>query len=229
LLVETNDISTYCVVEGEGIPVVFLHSLGATHRVFEQQIVHLSPSYKVIAYDLRGHGNSSLGKRSPSLQVLAEDLSALLRVLNVSRAHFVGQSIGGMVLLVFATSMMSEGGTLSLFDTLGWTDREWDQRYEERARLVEMRGMDAVARSVAERSFSETTRRERPELVEKYAEWLRASPPDGYAWACRAMVNFDLRPNLASIRSPAQFLAGSEDEVTTIAHARELAHGSWPL
>lgn len=207
---------------GSGDPVVMVHSLGYNRSLFQRLATGLG-SYRVVTYDLRGHGASSLGDVPPSLGTLADDLEELLGTLRIRTAHYLGQSIGGMILLETATRDHLQG-TLTLLDTLGWTDSAWSERYQARIVEIEKVGIEAIAEGIAEVSLGSSTRARCPTAVASYAAQLRSTPAPGYIWSCRAMQSFDLRPLLKpTTHLPTRVAAGEQDNVTPLAHARILA------
>jgi 3-oxoadipate enol-lactonase len=211
-------------LRGAGPVVVLCHSLGASRSIYAAQVEALSADHTVLAYDMRGHGESELGDRAPALDVLADDLAELLDVLEVGPAHLVGQSIGAMMLLRFASRAPERQATYVILDAVAFTDAGWDARYATRAARVEREGLSpALALELAERSLGATTRRQDPGFAQRYAASLMAAPSAGYAWACRALAGFDLRPQLGAIRAPVLVAAGDEDLLTTPTAARELA------
>jgi 3-oxoadipate enol-lactonase len=207
----------------DGEHVVFLHSLGADHSVFEKQARALSSTYSVLTFDMRGHGRSTLDARSPSLDVLADDVMVLLSHLHISEAHLVGQSIGGMTLLAFAARYPNWLGSFAVLSSVASTSSAWDRKYAERAELVEADGLENVADDIAALSLGVTTRAQQPELVERYAQTLKRADTRGYAWACRAMIGFDLQPALTEITTPVLVAVGEEDTLTDETRAREIA------
>jgi pimeloyl-ACP methyl ester carboxylesterase len=206
-----------------GTALVFVHSLGADLTMYEPQAAALSADFDVIRYDLRGHGGSSLGNESPSLELLADDLGQLLDHLNVEAAHLVGQSIGAMVILALATKRTLSKHTLCLFDTIGWTDDSWNARYSARIAQIDASGMPGVAQAIAHTALGTTSKATRPEIETAYTARIRDCNPLGYSWCCKSMLGFDLRPNLSRVTCPVQLLAGEEDVVTPLRHLNELS------
>jgi 3-oxoadipate enol-lactonase len=223
-LAQLGDRQVFFETHGsEGEQVVLLHSLGADHSVFEEQARALSRKYSVLTFDMRGHGQSTLGDRSPSLEVLADDVRALLSHLKITEAHLVGQSIGGMTLLAFAARFPHWPGSFAVLSCTASTNASWDRKYTERADVVEEYGVDRVADDVAKSSLGATTRAQQPLLVDRYVRTLKRADRRGYAWACRAMVGFELRPSLTEISSPVLVAAGEEDVLTNEERAREIS------
>lgn len=209
-------------IRGHGEPIVLLHSLGATHRIFDALVPTLEFQHTVIAVDLPGHGKSPCLDSRPALGGYVDSLTAFLLALRIEAAHLVGQSIGGMIALEFACRNPDWPGTVVALDSIGYTSPAWDERYRARAELVEQAGVGAVAFGVAERSLGPSTKAAHPELTAWYAAMLAETYAAGYAWACRAMCNFDLRDRLRRVRIPTLLAAGDEDELTTPAQAGEL-------
>ena len=82
---------------GHGTPVLLLHGLGSSTRDWENQKAALAEHYKVILFDLRGHGRSDRPKEQYSMTTFADDVLALLEHLQLEKVHLVGISMGGMV------------------------------------------------------------------------------------------------------------------------------------
>lgn len=93
----------YRLVGPEGAPLVALtHGGMVDHRIWEPQEPALSPRYRVLVWDVRGHGRSRPGGRNRSIPQVAEDLAALLDHLGHRRAVLVGMSAGGLLVQEFA-------------------------------------------------------------------------------------------------------------------------------
>lgn len=92
-----NDIDISYIESGEGEPLVLIHGLGSSKRDWELQIPFFSQWYRVIAFDLRGHGKTTVIPGPYSISMFAADTAALLESLNASPAHIVGISLGGII------------------------------------------------------------------------------------------------------------------------------------
>ncbi len=101
--VEANGVDLHYVVQGtEGDPVILVHGSWVDHRSWRAVLPGLAASMQVIAYDRRGHGQSSFAPRDHALESDAADLAALLEATNQYPAHLVGHSYGAMVALRLA-------------------------------------------------------------------------------------------------------------------------------
>ena len=100
--IKTNNIQTYYEVHGEGPVLVFIHGLGACHKMWQPQIEPFSKHFRVIVYDVRGHGDSTGSDEKYSIKLFASDLKALLSELSIGKAHVCGLSMGGLIVQQFA-------------------------------------------------------------------------------------------------------------------------------
>lgn len=179
--------------------LVLASSLGTTRAMWEPVLPLLRDRYdEVVAYDHPGHGSSPTGPRT--LEGLAQ--SALEHM--PERPDFCGVSLGGMVGIWLAANAADRIGRLILCCTApSFAPAE---SWEERARLARERGMAAIADSVVERWFTPEFR-----LRERYRQMILATPPEGYARACEALRDADLRGGLARIAAPTLVVTGSDD------------------
>ena len=115
---QTNNIQTFYEIHGEGPPLVLIHGGLVDHQMWQPQVEPFSRKYKVITYDIRGHGRTGGSeKRGYSVQLLAEDLRALLEQLQVDKPVVCGLSLGGIVAQAYATSYPTDIAALILCDT----------------------------------------------------------------------------------------------------------------
>lgn len=96
------DIQLNFIEQGQGQPMVLLHGNGENSSYFVHQIAHFSKSYRVIAIDTRGHGQSPRGERPFAIKQFAEDLKDFLDARNIAKAVILGFSDGGNIALEFA-------------------------------------------------------------------------------------------------------------------------------
>jgi pimeloyl-ACP methyl ester carboxylesterase len=105
---------------GEGLPVVFVHSLAGNSTHWAAQLQHLRPSRRAVALDLRGHGRSEPPKNGDySIAGMAADIGAVVDSLGLDRFVLVGHSMGGGVALVYAGAHPERVAGLLLVDPIG--------------------------------------------------------------------------------------------------------------
>lgn len=199
-------------------PVVVLGpSLGTNLDLWEPQLPALTRSWRVLRYDLPGHGGSP-ARSGFTLEDLAAELLALLGSYYLGSAAYAGTSMGAAIGAALAATAQDRIRALVLCCTAArfGTPQAW----HERASLVRREGMEAVAATTPSRWFTPGF----PD-PEPYVAMLRAADPEGYAACCEALARFDLRDRLGDITAPTLVIAGAEDPATPPADARLLAAG----
>lgn len=96
-----NEINIHYDTKGDGIPIIFIHPPLLTSTIFKFQLEHFSKKYKVITFDIRGHGKSDYSDEPITYPLIVEDIVALLDELNIEKAFICGYSTGGSIVLEF--------------------------------------------------------------------------------------------------------------------------------
>ena len=114
-----GDVTLHYELEGsrEGIPLVFLNSLGSDFRIWDKLVLAFCGDYPIIRYDKRGHGLSDVSSAPYSLEDHTGDLKGLLDYLNISQVVLIGVSVGGMIALDFAAKFPEKVRSMVLSDT----------------------------------------------------------------------------------------------------------------
>ncbi len=139
---------------GSGAPVLLSHGYSATSRMWDDQVAALKDRYRVITWDMRGHGQSDYPE-NPALyseRHTVDDMAAILRACGIERAVIGGLSLGGVMSLGFHAAHPAMTRALMLFDTgPGFRNAEarqtWNERSLRRADELESRGLAALGRS----------------------------------------------------------------------------------
>src|SRR6266702_624226 len=174
--------ATSFTVSGEGAAVVLIHGVGMARSIWEPQIDALRGEFKVIAYDMLGHGGSALPCVDPALADYAVQLADLLDHLDVAAAHVVGHSMGALVALEFALRYPSRVTSVAALNAV--YDRTTAQRSAvlERAALMDGSPPDAAAiDSTIARWFDEPVPDHLALAEKKVRELLASVDPAGYA------------------------------------------------
>lgn len=199
-------------VHGPGdAPVLVLgSSVGTTRTLWDEQLPALAERFRVVRYDHRGHGASTVPPGPYRLPELAGDVVALLDELEVERAHVVGLSLGGMVALQLAATSPGRVDRLALVCTAAHFPAT--QMWLDRAATVRSQGMAAIVDAVTSRWF--TPAFAGSERAAELSDGLREVPAEGYAACCEAIAAMDLRPLLGEIVAPTLVVAGAQDPAT---------------
>ena len=153
-LLERDGVEIHYEVHGSGPAILLSHGYGATCRMWDGQIAALAPHWRVLVWDMRGHGESGdpSDPAAYSEALTVADMAALLRACGVERAVVGGLSLGGYMSLAFFLKHSEMVRALMLFDTgPGFRNDDarnaWNERARERARDLERRGLAALSSS----------------------------------------------------------------------------------
>ncbi|MHC1730025.1 MAG: alpha/beta fold hydrolase [Syntrophobacteraceae bacterium] len=103
-MIKVRDVTLYYEINGEGQPLLFIHGLGLSTRDWEKQVDFFSRHYRVVTYDIRGHGRSEKPLGPYSIRQFADDATAFIQSLSIAPVHIVGLSMGGMIAFQMAVS-----------------------------------------------------------------------------------------------------------------------------
>jgi 3-oxoadipate enol-lactonase len=218
-----DDLRVHYRIDGPaGGPVfVLAHSLGADLTMWDAEAAALAGVFRVLRYDARGHGATSVTPGPYTVEQLARDTLGLLDAVGVARAHFCGLSLGGMVGLWLGAHAAGRLGKLMLANTAAriGTPESWNARID----AVRRGGLVTVAPAVLDRWFTAGFRERRPEAVAAVRRALLATPVEGYAAGCAAVRDADHRDAAHAVAVPTLVIAGTHDAATPPANSRWLA------
>ena len=203
-------------------PVVTLtHPLGVTLALWDDHVAALTKRFRVLRYDVRGHGGSDVPPGPYTLEQMSGDLFDLLDSLGIGETHFVGVSMGGLIGMTAALRQPRRIKSLALCDTAACYGPGVRPMWEDRIRVAESEGMTPalVDRTMAI-WFTETFRAKHTEVVKRIASMLGETDPRGYAAAIRAIGFVDLAQRIGAIRCPTLVVVGEQDPGTPPAMAR---------
>lgn len=211
---------------GEGTPLVLLHGFPLSSAMWLEQREGLAGRFRVITPDLRGFGGSPLGDHEPDVDVMADDVAALLDAKGIERAVVGGLSMGGYVTLALCRRHPERLLGVILADTKATADPEPAREARLRtAERIEAEGSVAVLLDeLLPRLVGPTTMTRRALVYGRVRGLVQSAPAGAAAWAQRAMA---ARPDslgaLADLRVPALIVQGEEDTITTGDDARAMA------
>lgn len=204
-----NGVNLHYVDEGSGPAVLLTHGFAASSRMWEGQIAAFRDRYRIIAWDMRGHGDSDspADPAEYTEPATVADVAAILDACGVERAVIGGLSLGGYMSLAFNLAHPARTRALMLFDTgPGYNNprgREgWNQFAIRRAEAFETRGLASLGDSAEVKA-------------------ARHRSAEGLAKAARGMLtqrDASVIQSLAAIDKPALVLTGADDKQFLAAH-----------
>jgi 3-oxoadipate enol-lactonase len=197
--------------EGKGAPLVFIHGFPLNREAWAKQIPVLKSSYRVIAPDLRGFGESETTGGTVPMSRFAADLYALLEHLGTGPVILVGHSMGGYVALAFAQAYPQLLAGLVLVGTKAGADSE-EAAATRRATTeqVRMEGVSMVIDAMAPKMLS--AHRGDAAMEADVRAIMASSHPQGLIGALFGMAErHDAKNWLGEIRVPTLVITGADD------------------
>ncbi|OHD76241.1 MAG: alpha/beta hydrolase [Spirochaetes bacterium RBG_16_67_19] len=203
-----NGVRLYYEFHGEGEPLVLLHGgLGAI-QMFGPVLTALAEKRKVIAVDLQGHGRTADVDRPPSVELMADDIAALIRRLGLGRTDIAGYSLGGGVALQTAIRHPAAVSRLVLVST----------PFRRSAFYPDILAQQAQVGAAAAEAMKQTPMYQMyRELAPRPEDWPRLLSKIGEAMA----KDYDFSKQVAAIKVPVLVVAGDAD-IFPPSHAVEL-------
>ncbi len=201
--------------------LVFSNSLGVNLAMWKLQAQALSSHFRVLRYDTRGHGRSSVPLGPYTIAELGEDVLHLLDALVIEQASFCGLSLGGVTgqwLSIYAPNRIQK---LILANTAAKIGNE--EAWNTRIAIASQEGLSSIIPATLERWFTPAFRAAQPQIVANTSAMLHATDPQGYAACCAAIRDADFRSNIRTIGTPTLVIAGTHDPVTSPDDGRFLA------
>jgi pimeloyl-ACP methyl ester carboxylesterase len=206
-----RDIDVNYETYGAGEPILLIHGLGSSTDDWEPQIRDLALHFRVITYDVRGHGLTSKPRGPYSVQQFADDALALLQHLNVAPAHVLGISMGGMIAFQLAVDHPASVKSLTIVNSgPELVLRTWRQRIAiySRFAIVRLMGMRKMGEVLANKLLlGPQHAATRATFVERWAR----NDPGAYLRALRALIGWSVAPRLGSITAPTLVLTADQD------------------
>ena len=210
--VRVDDVELYCEIAGEGEPLLLMHGLGSCTADWAPQIERFRHDYRVIAFDLRGHGRSSKPREGYSIPRFAKDTAALLDALGTGPVHVAGISLGGMVAFQLAVDAPERVKSMTIVNSGPVVPAEtFKQRIPLYVRLLYLHtlGLRRMAKKIAKGLFPKP---EQADLRSQFIERLAANDKRCYLASLRAIfAGWGVAEHLGDIRCPVLFLAADQD------------------
>jgi (E)-2-((N-methylformamido)methylene)succinate hydrolase len=208
---QSSSLATRYLLTGQGPTVVLIHGVGARLENWDGVIEALAGHFRILRYDLRGHGQSTHSPGPYSLRLFADDLRALLEYLDIGKAHIAGHSLGGMIAQMFALRHGSRVDKLALLSAVAGRTEEERRRVTARIDLIRQGDAGDHFRRSTVRWFTDAFIAAHPERIAAYAARNAENNLDCYAAAYRVLALEDLDTELEQIAVPVLIATGEHD------------------
>ena len=201
------------------VPIVFIHGVGLTHEIWQPQLQFFN-YHSTLAYDILGHGKSSLENKEISFDDFSDQLIELMDHLNLKKIHLVGFSIGSLIARNFATKHNERLQTLTLLCSIY-------KRTEEQQKIVNQRFEQAkqelkLSKQALKRWFTDKYLENNPEIYEKISSILSANNMNNFLKVYELFVYHKNDEKFDEIKVNTLVMTGEHDVGSTVHMSQKL-------
>jgi non-heme chloroperoxidase len=216
---ETSDgVKLFYQQKGEGNPIVLIHGWSSDHTAFDPAFNDLGSKFKVISYDLRGHGSSDRPEHGLTLKRFATDLEELMASLELKDVTLVGHSMGASTIFDYVRNYgVSRLKSVSIFDMTPKlvNDGEWNLglyhgKYKSEDLHQDLTQMNEDFLKFAGPFAKTVIPYLTDEMLEEYLKVVKGNTPHVMAAMWHAMAVSDFRDVLPNITVPTQIIYGEK-------------------
>jgi len=210
--------------KGIGQSLIFIHGVGLDLTMWEKQVEDLSKHFRVISYDMVGHGGSEHPPGPYSLSQFVEQLAELMNHLRIEKSHIIGFSMGGMVAQAYALKYPDKVKTLTIMNAVANRTKEQRNAVLKRVEEVKRTGPLATIEPAIKRWFNLEFMDLQEETVSKIRERLQTNDAASYlaAYTLFATADEELWPQIQQINIPTQIITGENDLGSNPEMARQM-------
>ena len=196
----------------EGAPwLVLSHSLACTVRMWDPQVAAFQSRFRILNYDMRGHGATSAPQGPYSLDLLADDVLGLMKQLKIEQPAYCGLSIGGMIGQTLALKAPGSFTKMVLADTTHTQPPEALKQWEDRIAIARSKGMAGLVDGTMERWFTEPYRKKNSPEFQKIRDLVLKTPVAGFIGCGQAIMKLNTTARLKDIKLPVLAITGEQD------------------
>jgi 3-oxoadipate enol-lactonase len=207
-------IRTHYRIDGAGTRwVSFVTGIANDLTMWDGQVPALERDFRVLRYDLRGHGGSEATAAPYSIELLVEDLKVLLDSLSVRKTSLIGLGLGGAIAQAFAFEHPERVENLVPCCCRARMVPDFAAMWHKLRGTVQREGLEAIVEPTVQRWFSEEFKAAHPEVLQKIRKMIRGTTLEGYMGVTAAFLGLDLEQRLPEIRARTLYVSGAEDKL----------------
>ena len=181
--------------------------------MWDGQMPVLEPRYRVLRYDLRGHGGTRATAGDYTIDGLVHDLAALLDAQNVQRTSLVGLGLGGAIVQAFAIRHPGRVDKLMPCCCRAQMVPDFAVMWHKLRDTVRQNGLESIVEQTVQRWFSEDFKAAHPDVLDKVRAMIRRTTFEGYMGVTAAFLGLAEEARLGEIRAPALYVSGADDKL----------------
>ncbi len=209
--INLNNINIYYELHGEGAPLVMIHGLGSSTRDWEYQIDFFKKQFKILVFDLRGHGKTDKPETPYTVDLFASDAAALIQHIFPQGANVVGHSLGGMVAFQLTLDHPELVNTLTILNSAPaviFPTIKSQLYFHLRSFDVRFFGMKHISTQLAKMLFPYPDQANlRQTFIERWCE----NDPKAYLNSLKAFRGWTVMHRLPSLTCPTLIITADRD------------------
>lgn len=225
--VNLSGVNVHFVEAGKGPPILFLHGLGGTWRDWSANLPAFAATHRVMALDFPGSGESDKPEVRYSIEWLTEVVERFLQERKIGGVTLVGHSMGGLVALNLAARPNSRVKKLIVTDAVGIGDKAEFLGYAMSKKIMgadtKWESLEGFLKNEFRAMADSFIKDQQPKTAREFFESVPKNPFTGNpllpmtpnVQMTASIIDFDIRPKLASIRQPTLILWGAKDPVAS--------------
>lgn len=199
-------------LEGTGDEyLICIHGVGSSLLAWEEVVARLKDSFRILTFDLRGHGNSTLLKGRYEIDEMVEEILALADAVGFSEFNLAGFSLGGLIAQRLTLLFPQRVRRLVLLATVAGRTQEERERVQARLEALKNNERGSHYDASLSRWLTEDFQRNNPERVKELRERNARNDPGCYAAAYRLLAESDFGEALPAIVCPTLIATGADD------------------
>lgn len=207
-------IRTNYRVDGGGRQwVTLITGIANDLTLWDGQVPALERDFRILRYDLRGHGGTEATAGDYSIELLVSDVKALLDSLNVQKTHLVGLGLGGAIAQAFAIEHPDRLLSLVPCCCRAQMVPDFAALWHKLRETVQREGLEAIVEPTAQRWFSEEFKAAHPEVLENVRRMIRRTTLEGYLGVTAAFLGLNVEDKLGRITAPTLYVSGADDKL----------------
>ena len=193
--------------------MTFVTGIANDLTMWDGQVPALAGDFRILRYDLRGHGGSEATAGPYSMKLLVEDLKALLDSLSVRTTSLVGLGLGGAIAQAFAIEHAEKVENLVPCCCRARMVPDFAAMWHKLRGTVQEQGLEAIVEPTVQRWFSEEFKAAHPEVLEKIRKMIRGTTLEGYLGVTAAFLGLEVEDRLPAIKARTLYVSGAEDKL----------------
>lgn len=218
-LIKTADNQTVSYIDEGSVnasTIIFIHGFPLNKAMWNRQIGELKENYRVIAYDIRGHGNTDAGDDDFSIELFVNDLLSLMDALKIDKTILCGLSMGGYIALNAIENYPDRFTALLLCDTNCAADSsEAKEKRMKTIKLIKVKGLERYAEESLKKLFAPISFSRQIEEIAVVREMITNTSEQTLFKTLHALAEREETcTRLHKIKVPVLIIVGKEDEIT---------------